>query len=130
MPYAQVQKLVGDVGQAQEMAMKGNIDFFAGKEMPGRPVQLHGELTDANCYLGIHTHGYDHAFCAKFCVATGSPLLFISDNEERVYVVLTARNGEKLPENIFDRVGVPGILVQGRAFEADGVRTLAIQQLQ
>ncbi len=129
MPYAQVRRLVSDLLKAKKMASDGNLDLLAGQPMRGEPVTLHGELTDANCFLGNHTHAYDHAFCAKFCVAAGSPVLFISDQGGVAYVVLTARNGVPLPENILNLIGVPGIAVKGRTLDANGVKTLAVENL-
>jgi hypothetical protein len=130
MPFAQVQRLISDLPKAQKMANDGNLELLAGKPVPGETVNLRGELTDANCYLGTHTHAYDHAFCAKFCAAAGSPLLFISDQGGLVYVVLTARNGVPLPENVLNLIGVPGIAVKGRTLEANGVRILAVESVQ
>jgi hypothetical protein len=130
MPFAQVQRLVSDLPKAQKMANDGNIDLLAGKSVPGESATLRGELTDANCFLATHTHAYDHAFCAKFCAAAGSPLLFVSDQGGLVYVVLTATNGVQLPENALNIIGVPGIVVKGRTLEANGVRTLAVERVQ
>ena len=93
-------------------------------------VHLRGELTDANCYLGLHAHGYDHAFCSKLCVAAGSPLLFISDQGGQAYIVLTEKNGINLLEKVLDQIGVPGILLTGKAIEADGLHALALQGLE
>lgn len=76
LPFAQVRPLVGDLSKAERMAKQGNIDFFAGQPVAGTPLTLHGELTDANCFLATQTHAYDHAFCAKLCTAAGSPLLY------------------------------------------------------
>jgi hypothetical protein len=112
------------------MANDGNLELLAGKPMPGVALSLRGELTDANCYLGTHTHAYDHAFCAKFCAAAGSPLLFVSDQGGLVYIVLTERNGVRLPERVLDQIGVPGVLVKGRTLDANGVRTLAVESAQ
>src|SRR5258708_25309942 len=92
MPYAQVRRLVSDLLKAKKMASDGNLDFLAGQPMRGQPVTLRGELTDANCFLGTHTHAYDHAFCANFCLAPASPLLLISYQGGVAYIVLTARN--------------------------------------
>jgi hypothetical protein len=127
MPFARVQPLVSDLAKAQKMAKQGNVELLAGETTPGRPVSLRGEVTDANCYLGSHTHAYDHAFCAKLCAAAGSPLLFVSDQGGQVYLVLTERNAVRLPEEVLDRIGVPGILIKGKAFEADGLRALAVE---
>jgi hypothetical protein len=129
MPFAQVQPLVSDLAKAQRMARQGNIDLLAGQPTRGEIVHLRGELTDANCFLGTHTHGYDHAFCVKFCVAAGSPLIFISDKDGKAYVVITAVNGVRFPANLLDRIGVPGILVTGKTFEADGMHVLAVEGL-
>lgn len=129
MPFTQVQRLVFDLPKAQKMAKAGNIELLAGSPVRGQVATLHGELTDANCFLGTHTHGYDHAFCAKFCAA-GSPLFFVSDQGGVVYVVLTATNGVPLPENILNLIGVPGILVTGKTFEASGVRALAVESVR
>ena len=130
MPFAKVRLLVPNLPKAQKMANDGNLDLLAGKPVPGVAVTLRGELTDANCFLGTHTHAYDHAFCAKFCAAAGSPLLFISDQDAQVYVVLTARNGIQLPESVLNLIGVPGIVVKGRTLEANGVKTLAVESAQ
>jgi hypothetical protein len=130
MPFAKVRLLVPNLPKAQKMANDGNLELLAGKPVPGVAVTLRGELTDANCFLGTHTHAYDHAFCAKFCAAAGSPLLFISDQDAQVYVVLTARNGIQLPESVLNLIGVPGIVVKGRTLEANGVKTLAVESAQ
>ena len=97
--------------------------------MPGNSVTLRGELTDANCYLGSHNHAYDHAFCAKLCAAAGSPLLFVPDQGSQAYLVLTPRNAVPLPANLLDQIGVPGILVKGKAIDADGVHALTVESL-
>jgi hypothetical protein len=130
MPFAQVRPLVADLVRAQRMAKQGNIDFLAGGTMPGEDVRLRGEVTDANCYFGSHMHAYDHAFCAKLCVAAGGPLVFVSDQGGEVYLVLNQRRGVRLPESILDRIGVPGILVKGRVLDTGGMRTLAIDGLE
>ncbi|HSZ00607.1 MAG TPA: hypothetical protein VK788_14005 [Terriglobales bacterium] len=127
MPFAQVRDLVSDLAKARKMARQGNVELLAGETMPGRAVSLRGEVTDANCYLGSHTHAYDHAFCAKLCAAAGSPLLFISDQGGQVYLVLTEGNAVRLPDEVLDRIGVPGVMVQGKTFEAEGVRALAVE---
>src|SRR4029077_4623091 len=71
MPFTEVQPLVFDLTKAGRLAKQGNVELFAGQTEPGRSVSLRGEVTDANCYLGSHVHSYDHAFCAKLCVAAG-----------------------------------------------------------
>ena len=129
MPFAQVQPLVSDLAKAQRMAKQGNIELHAGQPVRGEALTLRGELTDANCYLGNHTHGYDHAFCAKFCAAAGSPLVFVPDQGAQIYVVLTQLNGIRLPENTLDRIGVPGVVVKGRALDGEGLHALAVEGL-
>jgi hypothetical protein len=129
MPFAEVRALASDLPKAQNLAQQGNIDLLAGQAMPGHAVKLRGELTDGNCYLGRHTHAYDHAFCAKFCVAAGSPLVFVPDQGGGVYVVLPAHNGITVPANVLDQIGVPGIVVQGKVLDADGVRALMVERL-
>jgi len=54
MPFAKVRRLVSDLPEAQRMANAGNLELLASKPVPGEPVTLRGELTDANCYLGTH----------------------------------------------------------------------------
>ena len=56
MPFAQVQPLVSDLAKARRMAKQGNVDLLAGQTVRGQTVNLRGEVTDANCYLGNHTH--------------------------------------------------------------------------
>ena len=130
MPFAQVQPLASDLERAKILAKQGNIDLLAGETVPGEAVSLRGELTDANCYLGSHTHAYDHAFCAKLCAAAGGPLVFVPDRGGgHVYVVLASHNSVGLPENVLDRVGVPGVLVKGRVLDTDGLPALAVDRL-
>ena len=130
MPFAQVQHLVSDLPKAQKMASGGNIELLAGNPARGEAATLRGELTDANCFLGTHTHAYDHAFCAKFCAAAGSPLLFVSDQGGLVYIVLTARNGVPLPDSVLNLIGVPGIVLKGKTLDANGVKTFAVEGVQ
>ena len=130
MPFAQVQGLISNLPKAQKMASDGNLELLAGKAVRGQAATLRGELTDANCFLGTHTHAYDHAFCAKFCAAAGSPLLFVSDQGGLVYIVLAASNGVPLPESVLNLIGVPGIVVKGRTLDTNGVRALAIETVQ
>jgi hypothetical protein len=129
MPFAQVQPMVSDLAKARRMAKQGNVDLLAGETMPGKPVTLRGEVTDANCYLGSHTHAYDHAFCAKLCAAAGGPLLFIPDKGGQVYLVLSEQNAVRIPQNVLDRIGVPGIVIKGKALDADGLHALAVEAL-
>ena len=129
MPFTEVQPLVFDPVKARRLAKQGNIDLLVGEAVPGKDVSLRGEIADANCYLGSHAHGYDHAFCAKLCAAAGGPLVFIPDQGEEIYVVLSEWNGIRLPENVLDRIGVPGTVVKGKVLAADGMQALAIEGL-
>jgi hypothetical protein len=137
-PFSQVKKMAGDEGKARAAAKQGNIDFFAGRAVEGQAVSLRGELTDANCYLSTKYHGYDHAFCAKYCVATGSPVVFLSDQNSQLYLVITPKDGEPLPETVLDRIGVPGVVVKGRLLAKPGANqpggaalpTLAVESVE
>jgi len=129
MPFEQVTPLVSDLAKARRLAKQGNIDLLVGQTVPGKAASLRGEIADANCYLGSHAHGYDHAFCAKMCAAAGNPLIFVSDQGGEIYLVLSERNGTRLPENVLDRIGVPGTVVKGKVLDAGGMRALAIEGL-
>ena len=127
MPFEQVKPLAADLAKAQQLAKQGNIELLAGESVPGKEVKLRGEISDANCFLGSHTHAYDHAFCAKLCAAAGSPLVFISDQGSKVYVVLPPRNAMRLANTVLDQIGVPGILVNGTELASSGLPALAIE---
>jgi hypothetical protein len=99
MPYEKVKSVMLHPNTAQTMAHRGNIDLFAGQAVQGKDIDIRGELTDANCFLGKGIHAYDHAFCAKACVAAGAPVVFLSDGGQ-VYIVLTTRNAVPLPASI------------------------------
>jgi len=129
MPFAQAQQLVSNLPEAQRLANSGNIDLFAGQSVPGDAETLRGEFTDANCFLSTHAHAYDHAFCAKLCVAAGSPLVFVSDSDGKLYVVFTQQNAKRLPENILDQIGIPGIKVKSKVLRADGFQALGVDSL-
>jgi hypothetical protein len=129
MPFREVQPLVFDQAKARRLAKQGNIDLLVGQIEPGETVKLRGEVTDANCYLGLHMHAYDHAFCAKLCAAAGGPLVFIPDQGGELFLVLNEQNGVRLPENVLDRIGVPGIMLKAKVLEAGGMRALAVEGL-
>jgi hypothetical protein len=130
MSFAQVQQLGSNLTRAQRLAKQGNIEFLGCQGLSGRSVILRGELTDANCYFGEHSHGYDHAFCAKLCVANGSPLLFVSDQHIEVYLVLTATNGVQLHADVLNQIGVPGVVIKGKLIENGDQRVLAVEGLE
>jgi hypothetical protein len=127
MPFAEVRPLVSNLAKARSLAKQGNIDLFVGQVERGETVKLRGEVTDANCYVGSHRHAYDHAFCAKLCAAAGGPLLFVSDQGGPADLVLNEENGIRLPADLLDRIGVPGIVVKGKVLNADGLRVLAVE---
>jgi hypothetical protein len=129
MPFTQVQRLVSDLPKARRMAKQGNIDLLVGQAEPGAAVKVRGEVTDANCFMGSHMHAYDHAFCAKLCAAAGGPLVFIPDQGGEIYLVLNEQNGTRLPQNVLDRIGVPGIVLKGKVIEAESMRALAVEDL-
>jgi len=130
LPFSQVRPLVSDLGRAQNLAKLGNIEILTGQEVAGQAVRLRGELTDGNCYLGNHHHGYDHAFCAKLCVAAGSPLLFVPDEQRKPLIVLTKQHGIQLPEDVLDHIGVPGVVVKGNLLEVGGLEALAMSKIE
>jgi len=55
--------------------------------------------------------------------------VFVPDEGGPLYVALNERNGMRLPENILDHIGVPGILVRGKVLNREGMRALAIEGL-
>jgi hypothetical protein len=56
-------------------------------------------------------------------------LVFVSDQQGKVYVVLTGKNGMRFPKDVLDQVGVPGVAVVGRLVDVDGVRALVVDSL-
>src|ERR1700686_3532838 len=128
MPFTEVQLLVSDPARARRLAKQGNIDLLIGQAVPGKDVSLRGEISKANCYSSSHPPAYDHAFRAKLCAAAGGPLVFIPDQGEDIYLVLSEWNGTRLPENALDGIGVPGIMVKGKALNFGGVRAIAIEE--
>jgi hypothetical protein len=127
MPFAQVSHLTSDLTKAQKLANHGNIEVLAGQALQGRSVRLRGELTDANCLLSRHAHAYDHAFCAKLCVASGSPLLFLPDEGGQVLLVLLARSAIRIPDSVLDKIEIPGIMVTGKMLSSSNVTALAVE---
>ena len=43
--------------------------------------------------------------------------------------MLNEQNGIRLRESLLDRIGVSGVVVKGRVFEADGMRALVVEGL-
>jgi hypothetical protein len=114
MPFAEVSRLSSDLAKAQKLAKEGNIELLAGQAVRGTSVYLRGELTDANCLLTSREHAYDHAFCARLCVAAGSPLIFISDDGGKLYLLLTKQNAVKFPILFWTRLAFPGSWSEGK----------------
>ena len=129
MPFSRVQALAPNLAEAQRMAKQGNIEILAAQAVSGAAVRLRRELSDANCYLTKREHDYDHAFCAKLCVAAGSPF-FIPDRDKKIYIVLLAKNVMRIPEAILNQIGVPGIVVNGNAISKNGIEALAIASVE
>jgi hypothetical protein len=129
MPFDKVQELTSDPGKARSMAKQGNIDFFVGTAIQGKAVTLTGELTDANCYLAQSRHGYDHAFCARYCAAAGSPLVFLPDQDSKVYFVIPASDGGRIPRDVLDRIGIPGTVVHGHTLSSHGIDALTVDSV-
>jgi len=126
MPFTEVQPLVLDLGKAQKLANEGNLELLSGRTIRGEEALVRGELTDANCYLGSHTHAYDHAFCAKLCVAAGAPLVFVPDHGQQIYVLMNERNGIRIPENVLNEIGVPEIVINRAASFKSRSRTSSV----
>lgn len=127
MPFAEVSHLTSDLTKTQKLAKQGNIEVLAGEALQGKRVRLRGELTDANCLLSRHAHAYDHAFCAKLCVASGSPVLFLPDDGGQVLLVLLPQNAISIPDSILDKIGIPGIMVRGKTLSSSNVTALAVE---
>lgn len=127
MPFAEVSHLTSDLTKTQKLAKQGNIEVLAGEALQGKKVRLRGELTDANCLLSRHAHAYDHAFCAKLCVASGSPVLFLPDDGGQVLLVLLPQNAMSIPDSILDKIGIPGIMVRGKTLSSSNVTALAVE---
>lgn len=126
MRFADVRSLVSHLGKARAIARKGNIDFFVAQPVQGREVTMHGEITG---YLSKRLHVYDHAFCAKACVAGGSPIVFIADSG-KVYLVLNSQVGMPLPDKVLNQLGVPGIRIKAQSVGSHDIEALAISSLE
>jgi hypothetical protein len=129
MPFAEVASLTTDLAKAQTLAKEGNIELLAGQAIQGKSLRLRGELADANCLLSRHEHAYDHAFCAKLCVAAGSPVVFLSDDGGQVYLVLTPQNAIRIPDSILDKIGIPGVTVRGKIISSSNLTALAVETI-
>jgi hypothetical protein len=129
LPFDQVRRFASNSAKAQQLAKRGNIDLLAGNSVRGESVRRRGEFSDGNCYFASHSHAYDHAFCAKLCLAAGSPLIFVSDQGGQIYFVLTPRNVERMPNENLNSIGVPGITARGKVIVAGNTKTFAVEAL-
>ena len=131
MPIAKVRALVADLDKAKTMAKAGNLEFLVGQSAADGKglLTVHGELTDAECYVARGVHADDHAFCATACVVGKSPIVFLADSG-KVYLVLNSQLGIPLPDKILDQIGVPGIEIKARIVETGKMEALAIDSLQ
>ena len=67
-----------------------------------------GEILDPKCYFGVMkpAEGKIHKSCAIRCISGGIPpiLRVVSDNDKNDYFILLGENGEKINQQILDKV--------------------------
>jgi hypothetical protein len=132
MPYAKVKTMLSNPQSTARLLTtlkKNGVVAMGGVPIKGREVTLKGELIGAECYLGHGMRGHEYAFCAKACVAEGSPVLFIADNGT-TYLALPPKAGTPLPEKAYNDLGKSGVTVKAAEVDSHGFKALAIQSVE
>ncbi len=132
LPFAKVSSMLSTPAQAaktEKMAKANGVTLMGGQPINGKAMTLTGELTGADCYLSQGLHEPSHAFCAKACVAHGSPIVFLA-NDGTVYVVLTPKDGVHYPEALLDDLGKPGVTVTANELESRGIKAISVQSVR
>ena len=72
--------------------------------------RLSGEICDGKCYVGAMRpgRGIAHRACANFCIAGGSPPVFVSTDavDGAEFFLLANKKGEPLSDALYDLVAV------------------------
>lgn len=82
-------------------------------------VELHGEIVDSKCYLGVMNPGEGkvHRDCAARCISGGIPPALAATDSRGVrrLILLTGPGGTAINRQVLQYVGEP-VAVQGRLF--------------
>jgi hypothetical protein len=89
-------------------------------------VSLRGKLPTQLLPRRSHA-GLRSCFLRQAARCCRQPFGFCFRPGGQVYIVVSERSAVRLPEVVLDRIGVPGVVVKGKAFEAGGLRTLAVE---
>jgi len=84
-------------------------------------VELHGEIADSKCYLGVMNPGEGkvHRDCAARCISGGIPpaLIAADSSGKRRLLLLTGPRGEAINQQILPFVGEP-VAISGELFRS------------
>ncbi len=93
----------------------------------GRPVSLHGEIVDLECFLRDGARGRRHRACALACRDRGASLALVEDGSGALYPIAgrtpASDPGEAVAHLIAERVSI-----EGRLYERAGARILVVEE--
>jgi hypothetical protein len=108
----------------------GSVDAAPATKEPIRdlgPVTVDGEIVDSKCYLGVMNPGRGkvHRDCAARCLSGGIPPIFVSNNGEDQYLLVTP-GGEAIGRDALREFVAEPITVRGELWQEGGTRLLRI----
>ena len=88
-----------------------------------------GTLEDSFCYISMGAHGPDHKKCATECAKKGIPVSLVEKGTENIYVLLPAKNGEALPDDVTAKME-DEVTVSGDSYSKGGVNYLTVKSIK
>lgn len=95
----------------------------------GTEKSVTGNLIDTYCYMVMGAHGASHHKCAVECARKGIPVGLQEKGTNKIYVLLPAKNGQPLPDNVIDKMETE-VTVSGKEYTSGGATFLTVESVK
>jgi hypothetical protein len=103
----------------------------AGAPDAGKKITVTGEVIDSWCYLTeiMYPLGTAHHQCAVWCAAGGIPVGILSEDGTPYILLSFGGGGESVADPAVMALQTHEVVVEGQAFERDGMHYLIAERL-
>lgn len=101
------------------------------KPLPGKPIEVTGEIIDYSCYLQVGKHGDKHRECGQKCVRNGQPVGIVA-KDGTIYLLIDEEHDPRRDgDTAFRTAAVEHMahvmMVHGTLSEVEGQRAIYVQ---